>query len=60
MTGFFDFIDQVPDGVMQRTETYLCSNIALFKPLVYMGGVRVRRFGLPYRNSFRKHTRRAF
>jgi AraC-like DNA-binding protein len=34
-----DFINQVPDGVLQKTEIHQCNNVVLFKPMVYMGGV---------------------
>jgi AraC-like DNA-binding protein len=40
MTQFVDFISQIPDDVKQKTETQPCSNITLFKPVLYMGGVQ--------------------
>ena len=40
MTQFMDFISQIPDEVLHKTETQPCSNIALFKPMLYMGGVK--------------------
>jgi len=41
MIQYMDFITQIPDEVLQNTETYLCSNIALFKPNTYMGEVKL-------------------
>jgi hypothetical protein len=40
MTQFSDFIGQIPAEVLQKTEIQTCSNIALFKPLVYLGGIK--------------------
>lgn len=39
MTQYPDFISQIPNGVLQKTEIHPCSNIVLFKPMLYMGGV---------------------
>ncbi len=39
MTQFSDFIGQIPNEVMKKTELQACNDIALFKPLVYLGGV---------------------
>ncbi|MDP4153559.1 MAG: AraC family transcriptional regulator [Bacillota bacterium] len=35
-----DFISQIPDGVLQKTEMHTYDNITLFKPLSYLGGVK--------------------
>ncbi|MDP4092774.1 MAG: AraC family transcriptional regulator [Bacillota bacterium] len=40
MTQFNDFIDQVPNEVLQKTKIRTCNNIVLFKPLVYIGGIK--------------------
>jgi AraC family transcriptional regulator len=40
MSEFSGFINQVPTGIMQKTETHFCRSTALFKPRVYMGGVK--------------------
>jgi len=40
MAQFSNFISQIPDEIMQKTEVHACSNIILFKPLVYMGGIK--------------------
>jgi hypothetical protein len=34
-----DFISQVPNDVLKRTEISQCGSIVMFKPTVYMGGV---------------------
>jgi len=34
-----DFISQVPDVVLQKTEVHPCDSIILFKPTLYMGGI---------------------
>lgn len=34
-----DFISQVPDVVLQKTEMHPCGSIILFKPTLYMGGI---------------------
>lgn len=34
-----DFISQIPNEVLQKTEIHACSNIVLFKPMLYMGGI---------------------
>lgn len=34
-----DFVSQVPDMVLKKTEMHPCSNIILFKPMLYMGGI---------------------
>lgn len=34
-----NFISQIPDVVLQKTEMHPCGNIILFKPTLYMGGV---------------------
>ena len=39
MTQYPDFISQIPNGVLQKTEIHPCSNIVLFKPILYMGGI---------------------
>ncbi len=39
MTQCKDFISQVPDVVLQKTEMHPCGNIILFKPMLYMGGI---------------------
>ncbi|MGE4277054.1 MAG: helix-turn-helix transcriptional regulator [Lawsonibacter sp.] len=39
MTQFSDFISQIPSGVLRKTEIHPCSNIVLFKPMLYMGGI---------------------
>jgi AraC-like DNA-binding protein len=41
MTQFADFINQIPEGVLQKTEILPCSNIVLFKPRVYLGGIKL-------------------
>lgn len=41
MNQYMDFINQIPSEVLQKTERHLSSNIALFKPLIYMGGVKL-------------------
>ena len=33
-----DFISQVPEGILEKTKVYSCSNVVLFKPAVYMEG----------------------
>lgn len=35
-----DFISQVPDAVLQKTEMHPCGSITLFKPTLYMGGIK--------------------
>ena len=35
-----DFISQIPDGALQKTEIHPCRSITLFKPLVYLGGIK--------------------
>lgn len=34
-----DFISQVPDAVLKKTEMHPCGSIILFKPTLYMGGI---------------------
>lgn len=39
MTQYSDFTDQIPETILKKTETYLGSNIALFRPSSYIGGI---------------------
>ena len=39
MDKYKDFMNQIPDEIMQKVEKYLCSNVALFKPSIYVTGV---------------------
>lgn len=39
MTQYSDFTGQIPETILQKTETYLSSNIALFRPSSYLGGI---------------------
>lgn len=41
MIQYNNFIDQIPDNVMKKTETRLYNNIALFKPKTYLGKIRL-------------------
>lgn len=41
MTRYIDFVSQIPNEVLQKTEKYICRNIALFRPPVYMSGLNV-------------------
>lgn len=35
-----DFISQIPNEVLEKTDVHQCNNIVLFKPTVYMGGIK--------------------
>lgn len=39
MNRYSDFMDQIPDKIMQYVEKRLCSNVALFKPSTYVTGI---------------------
>ena len=38
MDRYSNFISQIPKNVMTKVETHFCSNIAVFKPQVFIGG----------------------
>lgn len=39
MAGKADFISQIPNEVLRKTEVRRCGSIVLFRPMVYMGGI---------------------
>lgn len=41
MSQYRDFISQIPENVLQKTESHLYNNIALFKPNVYLGKIKL-------------------